>query len=419
MPEAASPTDEPADARWRRYRRALAGRRLPAALVDLDALERNVDRLVAPIVAAGKRLRIATKSLRCPALVQRVAARAGGVALGLMTYTAEESAWWAAQGVTQVGDVARDLVLAYPTVQPADLADLAAANRAATCAAVVDDEAQVDAIAAAARDAGATVPLVVELDVAWRPLGGALHVGVRRSPLAAPSAVVALARRIAATAGVRFAGVMGYDAQLAGVTDASPLHRWQNGARRAMKRLSRATVERGRGEVCRALADAGLAPGLVNGGGTGSAAWAAADPALTEVTAGSGFVAPHLFDGYHGLALEPAAYFALQVVRRPAPGMVTCHGGGYIASGEAGIDRLPVPALPAGLRLLSLEGAGEVQTPLAVPSGVELAMGDPVLFRHAKAGELAEHFDRYLLVSGDQVIEEAPPWRGLGRCSLG
>ena len=154
-----------------------------AGAVDLDALERNVDRLRrarSPRPASG----CASRRSRCAArrCVRYAAARAGGVALGLMTYTAEESAWWVAHGVTQVGDIARDLVLAYPTVQPADLADLAAANRAATCAAVVDDDAQVDAIAAAARDAGATVPLVVELDVAWRPLGGALHVGVRRSP---------------------------------------------------------------------------------------------------------------------------------------------------------------------------------------------------------------------------------------------
>ena len=82
---------------------------------------------------------------------------------------------------------------------------------------------------------------------------------------------------------------------------------------------------------------------LFNGGGTGSVAWSAEDPALTEVAAGSGFLDSHLFDGFRGLALEPAAFFALQVTRRPAPGLVTCQGGGFVASGAAGPDRLPLP----------------------------------------------------------------------------
>jgi D-serine deaminase-like pyridoxal phosphate-dependent protein len=407
---AAAVTD--AAATYARYRRALAGHRLPAAVVDVDAFDRNVDRLVAPLQATSKRLRIATKSLRCPALVRRVVARTGERAIGLMTYTAAETAWWAAQGE-------RDLLLAYPTVQRADLDDLVRANRDARAAVVVDDAAQVAAIGAVADAAGVTVPLVVELDVAWRPFGGRVHVGVRRSPLHDAPAAVAIARAIAATRGVSFAGVMAYDAQIAGVTDASPFHRWQNGARRAMKRRSRAAVETVRADTVRALADEKLPAALVNGGGTGSVAWSAADPTLTEVTVGSGFLGPHLFDYYAGLDLEPAAYFALQVVRRPGGRVVTCHGGGYVASGAAGADRLPVPAFPEGARLLPLEGAGEVQTPVELPGGTTVELGDPVLFRHAKAGELAEHFDRYLLVRGDTVIEEVPTWRGIGQCFLG
>jgi D-serine deaminase-like pyridoxal phosphate-dependent protein len=188
-----------------------------------------------------------------------------------------------------------------------------------------------------------------------------------------------------------------------------------------MKAVSRADVAKGRAAVASALRDAGLAPTVFNGGGTGSLADCAREPALTEVTAGSGFVDSHLFDGYRALRLRPAAYFALQVVRRPAPGVVTCHGGGYVASGSAGRDRLPVPALPRGIRLLSLEGAGEVQTPLEVPRQLEheLELGAPVFFRHAKAGELAEHFAEYLLVRGSRIEGRAPTYRGIGRCFLG
>ena len=66
-----------------------------------------------------------------------------------------------------------------------------------------------------------------------------------------------------------------------------------------------------------------------------------------------------------------------------------------------------------------MEGAGEVQTPLRVPAGVRLELGDPVFFRHAKAGELAEHVPEYLLVRGDQIEDRAPTYRGMGACYLG
>ena len=137
------------------------------------------------------------------------------------------------------------------------------------------------------------------------------------------------------------------------------------------------------------------------------------------MAAGSGFVDSHLFDAYRGLTLRPAAYFALQVVRRPGKGLLTCHGGGYVASGAAGRDRLPLPALPAGLSLLDLEGAGEVQTPLRATGDTPLELGDPVFFRHAKAGELAEHFAGYILIRGERVEARAPTYRGLQKCFLG
>ena len=172
-----------------RYRRALAGEPLPAAIVDLDAFDANVARLVAPARAAAKRLRIATKSLRCPALVARAAAAADGVAHGLMTYDARETAYLAGDGAALAGPAARDLLLAYPTVQAGDVAALADANRRAHAACVVDDVAQLAPLAAAARAAGTRIPVVIDVDMSWRPLAAlgardAVHVGVRRSPAA-------------------------------------------------------------------------------------------------------------------------------------------------------------------------------------------------------------------------------------------
>ena len=111
----------------------------------------------------------------------------------------------------------------------------------------------------------------------------------------------------------------------------------------------------------------------------------------------------------------PAATFAVQTTRAPEQGFVTVHGGGFVASGAPGPDRLPVPYLPEGLSLLRDEGAGEVQTGLRVDDGVALEIGDPVFFRHAKAGELAEHFNEYLLVRGEHVVERVHTYRGDGQ----
>lgn len=391
---------------WERYRRAAAAEAMPFALLDLDALEHNVGQLVQPLAGTGKTLRVATKSVRCPDVVDRIRAVAGPVARGLMTYTASETAFWAERGE-------RDLLLAYPTVQRDDTARLAAVNAGgATAAVVVDEREHLEALGAAGRAQGTRIPVVLDVDMSFRPLGRLVHIGVRRSPLRTVSDVVALAQRAAATKGLSFHGVMGYEAQIAGVPD-------RGAAVKLMKRASSSDVVRARAEVRTALESAGLTPTIFNGGGTGSLAACAREASLTEVTAGSGFVDSHLFDAYDGLALHPAAYFALQVVRKPADGVVTCHGGGYVASGAAGRDRLPVPALPGGLSLLGLEGAGEVQTPLEVPHGTRLEIGDPVFFRHAKAGELAEHFEAYILVRGDRVEARAPTYRGLNKCFLG
>jgi D-serine deaminase-like pyridoxal phosphate-dependent protein len=139
---------------------------------------------------------------------------------------------------------------------------------------------------------------------------------------------------------------------------------------------------------------------------------------VTELTAGSGLFAPTLFDRYSAFTLLPAAMFALPVVRRPGPRTVTLLGGGYHASGAAGRDRLPEPHLPPGLRLDPQEGAGEVQTPVTGESAASLRVGDNVYLRHAKAGELCEHFETLHLVAGGEIVDEVPTYRGEGRCFL-
>jgi D-serine deaminase-like pyridoxal phosphate-dependent protein len=200
---------------------------------------------------------------------------------------------------------------------------------------------------------------------------------------------------------------MFYEAQIAGLPDSSPAVRW-------VKRRSAAELAERRREVVQAVEKAVGALTFVNSGGTGSLEVSSADQVVTEVTAGSGLYVPALFDRYDAFRPRPALYFALPVVRRPAPRVATLFGGGYIASGPAGKSRWPVPAT-RGLTLLGTEGAGEVQTPVRGAAADGLQVGDRVWFRPAKAGEPLERFDTVHVIDGGEVVDTVPTYRGEGQ----
>ena len=377
-----------------RLSRATAQLPAPLAVVDLPAFDRNTDTLVGR--AHGKPIRIATKSLRCRTLIERALARDG--IEGLMCYSLREAIWWARGGQTNV-------LVAYPSVDVPALIELAAdpALVAAVCV-MVDSVELVDLIA---RDVPDHRGLRVAVDVDASLRLGPAHLGVRRSPLREPEDVEAVVRR-ALEHGLAVVGLMFYDAQIAGLPDTSPVVRQVKARSDAQLRTRRAEVV----SAVRSLTDLEL----VNGGGTGSLHVTGLDPALTELAAGSGLYAPMLFDGYDGLALEPAAFFGCPVVRRPAHDVVTVYSGGYLASGPPGWSRVPQPLEEQGLRLLRTEGTGEVQTPLKGAAAARKSLGDRIWFRHAKAGELAERFTHLALIDGVAVVGEAATYRGEGQC---
>jgi D-serine deaminase-like pyridoxal phosphate-dependent protein len=392
-----------------RYDAATAHLDPPFALLDRDAFDANAAAL--GNLAAGKPLRVASKSVRCRHLLRRVLQRDGWA--GVMAYSLAESLWLVETKVTD------DVLIGYPTADRAALARLAADPAAASAVTLmVDDEAQLDFIdAVVPPERRETLRVCIDLDASWRPLPG-VHVGVRRSPVHAPVASGALAAAITARRGFRLVGLMSYEAQIAGLGDDPPGRRIRGALIRAAQARSYPELLARRAAAVAAVRECADLE-FVNGGGTGSVAATAADPAVTEVAAGSGLYGPTLFDSYRAWRPRPAAFFALSVVRKPTPRTATVHGGGWVASGEAHPSRLPTPWLPAGLRLIPAEGAGEVQTPLVGPGAAGLAVGDRVWFRHAKAGELCEHVDGLHLVSGGSVAETVPTYRGEHRSFLG
>lgn len=392
---------------WPKLTAATAELDTPFGVLAVEALAANAFDLLDR--ADGLPIRVASKSVRVRGVLDAVLSLPGY--RGILAYTLPE-ALWLAEGDTGYDDV----VVGYPSVDRVAIARLAADARLSSRVTVmVDDLAQLDLIDSVLRPSRRAAPirLALELDASYQSaiLG---HVGVRRSPIHTADAARTLAAAIIKRPGFRLVGMMGYEAQIAGVTN--------KGTGRAtiirrMQRASAAELAERRGAAVAAVRELAELE-FVNGGGTGSIETTHADASVTEVAAGSGLFGPHLFDGYLTFTPAPAAAFSLSVVRRPTPDVVTLLGGGWIASGPTAFDRQPRLVWPEGLKTLPREAFGEVQTPVTGDAARRLSVGDRVWLRHTKAGELSEHVNAFALVSNGELVGELPTYRGEGKAFL-
>lgn len=365
----------------------------PTAVIDRQALTANADEMLKR--AAGVPIRLASKSIRVRGLLQELLDQPGFS--GVLAYSAAEALWLVEHGV-------QDVLVAYPTVDRATLDAVSRDERAAReIAFMVDLPEHVDLVSACATDH--ELRLAIDVDCSLNL--GAVRVGAHRSRVTGAKDAARLAEVIRSAIGVRLAGLMFYDAQVAGTPDSGL-------AVRSVKRASVAQLARRRRKVVRAVSG-GSALEFVNAGGTGSLHRFGDDPVVTDLAAGSGLFAPTLFDQYDDVDLQPAAFFVSPVVRKPSDDVVVTFSGGYIASGPTGASRAPAVAYPPDLRMFGLEGAGEVQTPLRGKGAQHMRVGDPVWFRHAKAGEMCERFDEVLVLDGDADPVRLPTYRGEGK----
>ncbi len=393
-----------------RFEEIFAEVEAPFAFVDLDAMWANADSMLER--AGSKPVRVASKSIRCRALLEAILRRDARFA-GLLTFTLPETLWLAEQGF-------ENLLLAYPTADTTALEALAlrsVANPAGAPIVMVDCAEHLDLIESVLGAGAAPVRVCIDVDAGWWALRGRVKVGPKRSPVHTVGQAVALAQEIERRPQLELVALMAYEGQIAGVGDRPPGKRLRGTAIRFMQRRSASELAGRRAAIAAAVGEIAELQ-IVNGGGTGSLELTAAEEAVTEVTAGSGFYAPALFDHYTRFTLSPAAGFALPIVRKPSRGVATALGGGYLASGSGDAARLPSPWLPPGLRLDPEEGAGEVQTPLLGEAAAGLQIGDRAYLRHAKAGELCERFDSLHLVENGAVVDEVPTYRGDGQAFL-
>lgn len=390
--------------KYKAFKELLKAQRLPLAILDMDQLEKNIQ-LIQESVGI-KNIRIATKSIRCTRVLRKIL-DSSPIFNGLMCYTLEEALWLASKGFD-------DLLVAYPTYNREQITNLCRRFDDGTrITLMIDCLEHLEYLEEIAQSEQAKLRICIDQDLSTQPLGF-IYFGVRRSPLKKPKQVKELIKFIQQSEHLNLVGLMGYEAQVAGVGD----HQFK-GLKGWLVRLFKKWAEKKaitkRLKMFNFIKKLGSSLEFINGGGTGSLKSTQQDNCVTEITVGSGFFTPTLFDLYDSLRTSPSLFFALEVVRIPHKRYITCLGGGYIASGAIHKQKAPSPWLPKGLKLDPNEMAGEVQTPLKLPKNIELKIGDPVIFRHAKAGELCEHFSSLLVIKQDQIQDQYLTYRGEGK----
>ncbi len=387
------------------YKAAFSGREMPFAYLDLDLLDQNITDISKR--AGDNKVRIASKSVRCRWVLDYLL-KSEPKYQGLMCFSGHEAVWLSEMGFD-------DLLIAYPILHRNEIKAIAEeVKKGKSIILMIDSAAHITHLNALAEEFQVTLPVCIDLDLSFNFLG--IHFGTLRSPLNSVDAALELYRQLTDASHLKLEALMGYEGQIAGSIDRIPGQGMKAAVVRWLKRRYVPRIAERRQQVVDELHKAGAELRIVNGGGTGSLESTGAENVVTELTAGSGFYNPHLFDRYDHFQHAPAAGYAIEVVRKPKPGVYTAFGGGYVASGALGKEKLPMPHLPKGIKMDPNEWAGEVQTPIHYKG--DLRLGDPVFMRHSKAGELCERFQTLLLIRGGKVVDEVPTYRGEGKCFL-
>lgn len=267
----------------------------PALLLDLDALDSNINRMAQHITSRGKHWRPHAKAFKTPALAHRLI-RAG--AIGITVAKLSEAEVYAACGI-------QDILIAHLIVDPRKAARLAALQQCASVKATVDNPSALPTLSSAATAAGVTIDLLVDVDI-----------GMGRTGVPTAEAALTLAQQIHESPGLRCAGVMGYEGHTLAIADPNAK---RAAITQAINQLARA--------ASRLEAD-GLACPIVSAGGSGSYQYTADLPIVTELQAGGGIFCCMYYSSICGVSgHQPALHILAQVVSTPAPDRVVLDAG--------------------------------------------------------------------------------------------
>lgn len=371
----------------------------PNLFLDLNAFEENIKWAVKE--AKGKKIRLSTKSIRSIDLLKKIFSYSS-VFDGVMSFTLSEALWLRENGI-------KNILVGFPTTDLISLDELA--KQPGDIVLMTDHIEHLKMLETFATKYQTQISICIDFDLALDL--PAVKFGVYRSSLNNIDKIKNFNTFLKENCPhLKLVSTMGYEAQIAAVQDKkSPLMR-------SLKMYSIPDLRKRRREFIQFLIKEGHHFSFHNGGGTGSLKSTREENLVTEITVGSAFYAPTLFDGYQDFKLTPALFFTIPIVRKSTNYIFTCLGGGYVASGETSENKLPTPYLPEGLSFIKHEGAGEVQTPLIYNGKGHFNIGDFVIFRHAKAGEICERFNEIHLVKDNQYLGSVPTYRGMGKAFL-
>lgn len=340
----------------------------PALVLDLDAFERNLQRMAAAVGGTGVRLRPHAKSHKCPEIALRQVALG---AVGVCCQKVSEAAVFVDAGIV-------DVLVTNQVVGSAKLKHLMALARRARIGVLVDDVAQVRALAAAAREAQAGVDVYIEVNV------GANRCGVE------PGAdAVRLARLVADSAPLRFAGLQCYH---------GPAQHMRAPAQRAAAIAQAVDAARDTRDAIQAC---GIPVERVTGAGTGTFLHERDSGVFNELQAGSYvFMDRDYADNERvagDVAFEHALFVRSTVMSRPTATRAVVDAGLKASSVDSGMPR--VWRRPE----LNYVKAADEHGTLSTPDAAAVALGDALMLVPGHCDPTVNLYDELVCFRGDTV----------------
>lgn len=348
--------------------RAIAEIPTPALLVDVAAMERNIRRMAEFFVDGPCRLRPHFKAHKTPEIARRQLA--AGSCTGLTCATVSE-----AEVAVAFCD---DVLIANQALGPGKSARTAALAKRIDIKMAVDSLAGLEDIAAAAAEAGVEVGVLVDVNV-----------GMPRCGIAPGGEAVALARRVADTAGVRLRGVMGYEGHVVGREDRA---KREEGARKAMESLL---------ATARMMREAGLPCDIVSAGGTGTYDITGRMEGVTEIQAGS-YVLMDTAYAKLDIPFEKALTVLGTVLSRPNPALCVADCGHKACTMDHGNPAV-VGIEGATVLFLSDEHAS-----IAVPPDAPLQPGDRIQLWPSHIDPTINLHDILYAVEDERIVDVWP-----------
>jgi D-serine deaminase-like pyridoxal phosphate-dependent protein len=338
----------------------------PALVVDVPAMQRNIDRAAAYYAGRSAKLRPHFKAHKTPEIARRQLA--AGSCSGITCATIGEAEVVVREGVT------RDVLIANEIVGPGKADRAAALAREADLIVAIDSDYALDDLAGAAQAAGSTVGVLIDVNV-----------GLPRCGIAPGEPSVALARRASETKGIVLRGAMGYEGHVMAIVDRA--EREQKAAQSMERLLS----------TVRMMREAGLRCDIVSAGGTCTWDITGAMEGITEVQAGT-YVLMDSTYLYGDLPFELAFTIHATVMSRPRDTQCAADAGLKAIASDHGLPSLKDVD---GGKVLFLS---DEHATIALPPESPLRPGDRIELLPPHIDPTINLHDILYAVEGDDVV---------------